>query len=107
MNNSSFYSLSLFSLNQERTLRTRQEHDYEQMIRSLQKKLTDSTQCHNRTIEELKHDLQQERLINQKYNGIRQTSVPDFASVILKDFIEANFLFFFSLEWSFNERTQI
>ena len=65
------------------------------MIRSLQKKLTESTQRHHRTIEELKHDLQQERLINQKYNGIRPTSVPDFASVILKDFIEANFLHFF------------
>lgn len=69
------------SLNQERTLRTRQENEYEQMIRSLQKKLIENSQCNSRTIEELKHDLEQERLLNQKYNADRPTSVPDFAAV--------------------------
>lgn len=85
------YSLqSSCSLNQERALRTRQENEYEQMIRSLQKKLTESTQSHYRTIEELKHDLQQERLLNQKYNANRPTSVPDFASVDSIERIDLN-----------------
>ena len=58
------------------------------MVRSLQKKLSESTQCHNRTIEEL----QQERLLNQQYNANRATSVPDFASVDIPERIDGNFV---------------
>ena len=68
-------------LNQERTLHTKQEFEYQQTISSLQKKIADMIKQHIETMDEVKRELHQERLKNQGRITPRPTSVPEFTPV--------------------------
>ncbi|CAF0850375.1 unnamed protein product [Adineta ricciae] len=71
------------ALNQERTLHTKQEFEYQQTISSLQKKIADMIKQHIESIDEVKRELHQERLKNQGRIIPRPTSVPEFAPMDL------------------------
>ncbi|UJR37060.1 hypothetical protein I4U23_029765 [Adineta vaga] len=72
------------ALNQERALHTKQEFEYQQTISSLQKKIADMIKQHIESVDEIKHELHQERLKNQERIVIpRPTSVPEFAHMNL------------------------
>jgi glucosamine 6-phosphate synthetase-like amidotransferase/phosphosugar isomerase protein len=75
------FAILFFRLSQERTIRIRQENEHQKTIDSLQRKISDIIKQYTKTIDELKRELENERLINQNHPTSRPTSVPDFTSV--------------------------
>ena len=68
-------------LNEERALHVKQENDYQQTISSLQKKIADVIKQHTKAMDEIKRELQQERLLAQKQLSARPISIPAFVQV--------------------------
>ena len=73
-------------MNQERVLHTKQEFEYQQTISSLQRNIADMIRQHIEAVDEIKRQLHQERLINQKHMAPRPTSVPEFSQVFIQFF---------------------
>ena len=71
------------TLNEERTLHTKQENEYQQTISSLQKKIADMIKQHTKAMDEIKRDLNQERLEAQKRLIIRPITVPEYVQVMI------------------------
>jgi hypothetical protein len=68
-------------LDRERAESVRQENDYQQTISSLQKKIAEMIKQHSKAMEEVKRELQHERLNTQKQLNARPISVPEFVQV--------------------------
>ena len=68
-------------MNQERALHTTQENEYQQTISSLQKKIADMIKQHTKAMDEIKHDLHQERLSAQQRVTVRPICVPEYVQV--------------------------
>ncbi len=68
-------------MNEERTLHAKQEIEYQQTISSLQKKIADMIKQHTKAMDEIKRDLNQERLSTQKRTTIRPICVPEYVQV--------------------------
>ncbi len=77
----SFTYRILFRLNEERALHTKQENEYQQTISSLQKKIADMIKQHTKAMDEIKRDLNQERLSAQKRATTRPICVPEYVQV--------------------------
>ena len=70
----------MFRLNEERTINAEQENDYHLTVNSLQKKISDMIKQHNKSMDEVRRELQDERSVNHKQ---RPHSVPEFNSVFM------------------------
>ncbi len=68
-------------MNQERTVYTNQENEYQQTISSLQKKIADMIKLHTKAMDEIKRDLHQERVAAQKRVPTRPICVPEYVQV--------------------------
>ena len=86
----------LFRLNEERIAHSKEENEYQQTISSLQKKIADMIKQHTKAMDEIKRDLNQERLTAQK----RQTSRP----ICVPEYVQVSSSFFPSLLHSFPSR---
>jgi hypothetical protein len=71
----------LYSLNQERIVHTSQEDEYQQTISSLQKKIADMIKLHTKAMDEIKRELNQERVTAQKRVATRPICVPEYVQV--------------------------
>ncbi|CAF4313542.1 unnamed protein product, partial [Adineta steineri] len=80
------------ALNQERMLHAKQEHEYQQTISSLQKKIADMIKQHIEAVGEIKRELYHERSTNPGRMVPRPTSVPEFAeNDLLADDMKYNY----------------
>lgn len=70
-----------FRLNEERALHAKQENEYQQTISCLQKKIADMIKQHTKAMDEIKRDLNQERLAAQKHLVNRPICVPEYVQV--------------------------
>ena len=68
-------------LNEERLEHSKQENEYQQTISSLQKKIADMIKQHTKAMDEIKRDLNQERLAAQKRQTSRPICVPEYVQV--------------------------
>ena len=68
-------------MNEERALHSKQENEYQQTISSLQKKIADMIKQHTKAMDEIKRDLNQERLSAQKRATARPICVPEYVQV--------------------------
>lgn len=57
------------------------ENEYQQTISSLQKKIADMIKQHTKAMDEIKRDLNQERLTAQKRQTSRPICVPEYVQV--------------------------
>lgn len=61
--------------------RGKEENEYQQTISSLQKKIADMIKQHTKAMDEIKRDLNQERLSAQKRQTSRPICVPEYVQV--------------------------
>lgn len=74
-------TLSFFSLNEERTVNAQKEHQFQQTISSLQKKIADMMNQHTKVVDEIRREFNQERLNFQKQQIVKPISMPQFVQV--------------------------
>jgi len=71
------------TINQERTSYSQQENEYQQTISSLQQKIADMLKQHTKAMDEVKWELNQERLAAQKRMVSKPICVPEFVQTDL------------------------
>lgn len=67
-------------------MHAKQENEYQQTISSLQKKIADMIKQHTIVMDEIKHELLQERLSAQKRATTRSICVPEYVQVLYNFF---------------------